>query len=380
MSTNNAHVSSPQSFMKEASDLHERALFNPFAEQREQALAAARKQSSYTPAEWAQFDVAAGIRTKEQVEEQFELTADSTMPVNSWIEYSDDVLEDHEQAPSTLNRLIGAGFSTGSTLARYAHVRPISSDGEMEADVDMNTRARARQDLPAYGLDGVALPVVHADWELDSREYQQSQAFGEDIDARVAGNAREAIERTEDDMLFEGWGGTIDTRDGPFGVPGFATGNPQVLSGTAAGSFDTAQNVLDTLDSIQQTIEGQADDGSAPSPRQSGAIALVPTQQMTEIQLGQYTSSATDEPLMDRIERKYPYLSLWEAPQLQSGHLTYLINDTRYFEVVVAQGVTSTSWDVDGGFGRRSKMLSSRIPWIKKQPDGINGIMRVTGA
>lgn len=371
-----ANITDPQSFESDASMLHEQALYNPVPDVREQALKQIRAKSAYSPEEWARFDVAAGVRSKEDVKE---LVADSSMPVNSWIEYGNSVIEDHEKGPSTLQYLLGAGFSTPSTLARYAHVQPMRSGGQMEADVDMNTRARSRQDLPSYGLDGVALPVVHSDWEIDSREYQQSQAFGQDLDAGVAMDAREAIETEEDNLLFDGWGGSVSTRDGPFGVDGLDQDNGKVLTGTAS-DWGTPSNVLDTLDAIQQQIEQQGSDGEAPSPRQTGAIVLVPTEQMTEVQLGDYTSSATDEPLMDRIQRKYPYLTLVEAPQLTSGHIIYMLNDTRYFSVVVAQGMTNTSWDVDGGFGRRSKMLASRIPWVKEQPDGIYGIARYTGA
>lgn len=377
----NATTTDPESFISDASELHEIALFNPFPEQRAQALATARKLSAYSPVQWAKFDLAAGIRTKEQVEADLkELTADTSMPVNSWVDYGTEVLQDHDQPTNTLQQLIGMGFATPSTLSRYAHVKPISSDGEMEAETNMNARARSRQDLPTYGLDGVALPITHSDWEIDSREYQQSQAFGEDLDARVATNAREAIEDQEDNILFDGWGGTVSTRDGPFGVDGITTANPNVLTGTASGDWGTPANVLDTLDKIQQTIEDQGAEGDNPSPRMSGVTVLVNTTQYTEVQLGDYTSSATDEPLMDRIQRKYPYINFVEAPHLDEGHVVYMVNDPRYFEVVVAQGVTSTSWDVDGGFGRRSKMLASRVPWVKEQPDGILGVARFTGA
>ncbi|MFC6766008.1 bacteriocin [Natrinema soli] len=381
MSTNtaNATVSDPNSFQSEASMLHEQALFNPRPDQRKAALTEIRKQSPFSPEQWAQFDLAAGIRSEEQVKNDLELTADSTMPVNSWINYEDDVLTEHDSSPNTLQYLIGAGFSTPSTLARYAHVQPMSHGGEQEADISMNARSRSRQDLPSYGLDGVGLPIIHSDWEIDSREFQASQEFGEDIDVRVAGDARDAIEDTEDELLFGGWGGSVQTRDGPFGVRGLNVDNDYVLSGSAAGDFGTAQNVIDTFVGIHQEFEGQ-DETDAPSPRQTGAIALIPSPQYTELTLQDYETSATDEPLMERLQRKFPYMTFIEAPRLTPGNIVVMLNDTRYFEVVVAQGITSTSWDVDGGFGRRSKMLASRIPWVKEQPDGIYGIARRTGA
>jgi hypothetical protein len=379
-SSHTAAVDNPIAFAEGVSGLNERALFNPFPAQRKQALIASRQASPFSAAQWARFDLAAGLRSREWVDEhKQELEADTTMPVNSWLEYSDEVTTDHEKAPNTLQYLIDQGYTSSSTLARYAHIRPQSS-GQTEAEVNMNARARSRQDLPTYGLDGVALPIVHSDWEIDSREYQQSQAFGEDLDARVAMDAREAIEDKEDVLLFDGWSGSVETRDGPFSVRGFDSSLDQVLTGTASGDWGTESNVIDTLEEFQRQIEGQGADGENPSPRQTGATVLVPTEQMTEVSLGDYETSATDEPLMDRLERKFPYLTFQEAPRLPAGDVIYMLNDTRYFEVVVAQGMTSTSWEVDGGFGRRSKMLASRIPWVKDQPDDIYGIARYSGA
>lgn len=371
----NANISNPQSFESSASLLHEQALFNPNPKKRAHALKTLRAQSGYTPEQWAKFDLAAGIRTKEEVKE---LVADTTMPVNSWIEYEDDILDEHEPAPSTMNYLIGQGYTTPSTLARYAHVQR-NRTGEMEADVNMNARARSRQDLPAYGLDGVALPIVHADWEIDSREYQQSQEFGADLDARVAADAREAIEKKEDDLLFEGWNGSIKTRDGPFSVRGLETETDNVLTGSAADFTSDPNNVISTFEGIHQKFEDQ-DEEDAPSPRQTGATAFIPQKQYTEMTLEDYETSATDEPLMERLQRKFPYMRFVEAPRLTDGTIVVMLNNRRYFEVVVAQGMTNTSWDVDGGFGRRSKMLASRVPWIHHQPDDIYGIARFTGA
>lgn len=378
----NANISNPESFQNGASMLHEQALFNPVPDRRAQALTAARKQSAYSAEQWAKFDVAAGIRSKESVtdDETLELAADTTMPVESWVEYDDTTLEEHDGPTNTLQRLISMGFSISSSLARYAYVRPMSYGGEMEADVNMNARARSRQDLPTFGLDGVGQPIVHSDWEIDSREYQASQTYGEGLDASVAADAREAIEQTEDDILFNSWSGTVGTQNGDFGVRGLNTDAEMILPATATAGWEDPDAVISTLEEVQIQIENQGDEGEAPSPRQVGAILLVPTEQMTAIQVADYETAATDEPLAARLDRKFPYLELVEAPRLPSGNLVWMLNDTRYFSVVVAQGVTSTSWQVDGGFGRRSKMLASRMPWVRRQPDNIYGIVRVTGA
>lgn len=369
-----ANITLPGDFESNGTMLHAQALFNPISDQRESALKQLRAQSVFSPDEWEQLDAATGVNASAK-----ELVADASLQIDEWMQYSGEVRSDFDRAPSTVDRLLGAGYGTSASLSRYVYVSQMRT-GEIDADVSMNGRARGRQDMPAYGLDGVPLPIVHADYEIDNREYQNAQAFGEDFDSSVGEEAEDAVEDGEADLLWNGWGGTVQTDRGPFSIDGLDEDSGKNLSGSSSG-WGTPSNILSDVTTMQDKIENQGDkDDDVPMVSENGAFVFVPTEQWGLLTRSDYETSATDEPVIDRLNRKYPYITFVPAPRLTDGNVIMLVRDKRYFDIVTAQSSTNMSWDVDGGMGLRNKLLASRIPYVKEQPNGIYGIVRFTGA
>lgn len=370
-----ATISDPQVFEAGASLTAQRALFNPVRTVREHALKQLRAQSVFSAEQWEHMDKAVF-----GTNEEGELTADSTLQIDSWTDYSGEIRGDQDVPAMTVDRLLSAGFGIPTSLNRYIYVSQMRNV-DFEAEVSMNGRSRGRQDMPAIGLDGVPLPIFHADYEIDAREYQNALQFGEPFDASVGTEARRAVNRKEEEVLWDGWGGNIETDRGVFSLDGLDEDNGKVLTGTSAGWSTDAANVLADMKTMIDDLEQQgANNNNGPMPSELGAMMFVPTQQWGIVTRADYETSATDEPIIDRVERKYPYVTLVPAPRLTAGHIIMLVRDTRYFGIANAQGITNTSWEVDGGMALRNKVISSRVPYVKEQPDSIYGIVRYTGA
>lgn len=375
MGTKSADVTDPISFENKSSLLGQRALYNPFPKVRERALKQLRAQSAFDADMWEAMDQAVF-----SADEDGELTADSTLQIDSWTQYSGEIRPEHDVPAMTVDRLLSAGFGVSSNLSRYIYVSQMR-DVDIEAETSMNGRARGRQDMPKMGLDGVPLPIIHADYEIDAREYQNAQAHGESFDVSVGTEARRAVNREEESVLWTGWGGEIETDRGVFSLDGLDEDNGKVLTGTSSGWATDPKNVfVDADDMITQLEQQGANNNNGPMPSELGAFMFVPTQQWGVFSRKDYETSATDEPIIERFRQKYPYVQPVPAPRLSAGHIILLVRDTRYFGIINAQPLTNTSWEVDGGMALRNKVLSSRVPYIKEQPDGIYGIVRYTGA
>lgn len=356
------------------------ALFNPISTVRETALKQLRASSPYTPGMWERFDEATGVKSSEP---SMELTADSSLTVDSWAEYSDMVLDDQFVSSTVVDQLMAAGFGVNSSLARYAYFNTLSAT-RMEAETGMNLRTRSEQDLPGHGLDGVPLPLHIVTYQIDAREYQNAQAFGEDFDTSTARGARRALNRSETSMLWSGWGREVQTERGLLSVGGLDDASQdQILAGSTSGGWKTdANNVLADIAELHDTVEDQTDvvdEDDVPLVSEVGGWVFVPRAMWGEFTREDYETSATDEPIIDRLERKYPYLNFTPAPRLDSDSLIMVLDDPRYFQIVNAQGVTNTSWTSDGGAALNNRLLSSRTPFVRRQPDGIAGIARLTG-
>jgi hypothetical protein len=359
------------------SQLHAAALFNPVKKTREQALKQIRANSPFSPEQWEQLDQEVGIEGPEA-----ELTADSAITVDSWQEYADMILDDQFVESTIIDQLLGSGFGVSTSLFRYAYFDRLRSE-RLDADVSMNARSRSTQEMPAHGLHGVPLWIHHVDYEFDAREFQNAQQFGDDLDASIGREARRALNRSEHNMLWSGEGRTIDTDRGTLQVTGMDTDDDLVIQAASSNGWTgTPNEVLADFKELHDTVEEQTDvqdTDDVPLVSEVGGWVFVPRKQWGIVDREDYETSAADEPIWDRIERKYPYLNVVPAPRLDSDSLLLLLNDTRYFQIVNAQGVTNTNWEVDGGFGLRNKTLSSRTPFVRRSPDGIRGIARLTG-
>lgn len=386
MSTSNTAVTQHQDdFQDDASAQHLTAFFNPVKANRERALKQIRAQTmranNWSPSAWATLDAAAGIQPANSDGEE-ELTAATPMPHRMGIDYDTDGLDEQFIRGTVMDALIGAGFSISSSLSTYAYVRPLKS-GRQEAETAMSPRSDTTQDGERNGLDGVPLPVTYSTYELDGRQMEVRRAYGEDPEERPAREARRALNREEHDTLYNGWGGQFETEAGVFTVGGLDSGNTdKVLQARNSSGWSNAQNVLSDIDALHDTIEQQStpvDENDVPLVSKTGAYVMVPYTLWGSVMREDYETQATDEPLITRLNRKYPYLTWVPAPRLNGDHVIMLLNDSRYFSIVVGQGVTNTSWDVDGGVATKYRLVSSRVPWVRAQPDGIQGIARLTG-
>jgi len=354
-----------------------RALFNPMRSTRQKALTQLRAQAPFSPGMWEQIDEAVGVK-----QDQAELTADSTLTVDSWADYADMILDDQFVEGSLVDTLLGAGFEVNSSLWRYAHFNPLRNVN-LEADVGMNLRTQSEQNMPAYGLDGVPLPLHVVTYQIDAREYENAQAHGESFDTSVGTEARRALNRSRGKMLFDGWGGKVQTERGLLSVDGLDSDITQIIQESSdSGWRNDPDEILTDFKVVQDSIEDQTDvedEDDVPLVREVGGWAIVPRALWGEVDREDYESSATDEPLMERLERKYPYVNFVPSKYLDSDSMIFMLNDPRYFQIVNAQDVTSTSWETQGGGALNARVLSSHTPFVRQQPDGIRGIVRLTG-
>lgn len=383
---NEPKVSTHEDFQRGAQQEHVTALFNPSKEVREKAQKTIRAMAGHSPAVWRKLDKAAGIRSSNTDGERQQTEADASLPYNTGVNIGPGTLDEQFTRSTLVDSLATSGFGISSaSLADYVYAESLRS-GRMEADVSMGYRSRSTQNAEVNGMDGVPLPIIHVDYEMDARKMEVRRAYGEDPNERPAREARRAYNRREHELLFDGWGGNFNTDAGLFAVGGLNSTDPsKVIQAPGSDGWQDPEVVLSDIDALHDAVEFQTDDVIAeedvPLVADVGATVIIPNKLWGAITRDDYqpSSGAVDEPLVDRIRRKYPYLQFVPAPRLESGTAIMLLNDPRYFSIVTAQGITNTAWDIDGGYATRHKLLGSRIPWVRLQPDGIKGIVRLTG-
>lgn len=357
-----------------------KAFFNPFNTVRAEALKELRASSAFSPEEWEQIDEELNIK-----DDDGEVTAASAAPVDAGLNFSDDVTGRHYNDETLVDTLAGAGFGVGdASLADYAYF-DLLRNSNLSADTQMGMRTESNEDMVAYGLDGVPLPLDIVTVEIDGREFEVHQAHGEDISEILDGQeARRALNEAEEKRLFNGWGNDVETEHGVLTVEGLDSDIDQILQASASSGWNSGDGstIMDDIDDMMATVEEQSNVDNpeeVPLVEQVGAHVIIPRKYYGKLTREDYETSATDEPVLDRLNRKYPYITFHAAKYLDADSCIMLLDDRRYFKMVNAQSPTSTSFDVDGGAALKVRVVSSRVPFIKAQPDGIAGVVRKTG-
>lgn len=304
-----------------------------------------------------------------------------------WEQRDDQAVTEARLDTSMAGDLVSAGLAVDTSLARMISRWKVRSEA-FEADRSMDGRNRATDDQPESAFEGVSLPITHIDYEISQREIQNSMNFGESITQEDAEEAGEALAVAQEELLADGWDVEIpiDGR-GTFSVDGYRTTDYRI-TGSAPGAWDTASNVLDTLDEMQQSLHGQTSDENRGANVQEGAWVYYSRAQWSNVTLAADPKGDGNMSIRERINQDYPWLTLRQSGVLDPGEVLMVVQNSKFVDLADAQAETNFSWDVEGGFGTRFKALNCRVPRIKgtfgpdaeSVDDAIVGVAHYTGA
>jgi hypothetical protein len=306
---------------------------------------------------------------------------------DEWEHRDDAVITEARVSKGMTEDLVGAGLSVDTSLARMVSRWSVRSEAH-EAQRSMDGRNQGVSDTSEKAFETVGLPITHIDYELSQREIQNSMNFGESIDDEEAEEAGESLAVAQEELMADGWNQEFYVEDvGMVTVDGYRTTDYRITD-TAPGAWDTASNVLDTLDAMQQALHGQtSDDNRGADVQADSAWVYYPRAQWSNVTLASDPRGDDNMSIRDRIEQDYPWLTLRQSGVLNPDEVIMVVNNRKFVDVADAQAATNFSWDVEGGFGTRYKALNCRVPRIKGTfgpgaetvDDAIVGVAHFTG-
>ncbi len=305
---------------------------------------------------------------------------DQTLDFDEWEQQDDDNVQEVRYNLTMVDDLISAGYTVDSSLARTVYTRQKESAWEVDGERSMDGRARADNDEAVLEIFGTPLPISHVDYEISARKQQQSQNFGEDIEARKARQAGRILRETEENQILDGWGASVEGPQGnTLSMYGYRDSDV-TISGSVSGDWGTATNILDTIDAYLNDLESQTSGNNrGPDPEAQGAWLYYHPNQRSDLRAADPRGDGNMS-VRERIQQDYPYLTLRPSGALDDGEVIMVTQDPQWVEVINAQGPTNLSEDVDFGLATQYKALSCRVPFIKSTYDGVKGVVRGTGA
>jgi len=362
--------------------LHQQAVFGETEQARTKARQQIRANSAYGPGFWNELDGAFKYGyLQPQPREGTSMRANSQlMDYDEWVNKSDEVLEEVEVEVTLMDDALGID-QVSHDLSYTIYTEQVESEGDMEAEISMDGRAKGKDGGSVKVPIGVAVPIIHVDYDLSSREQAQSTNMGNDLEARKARGAGRELRYAEDELILDGWGLSIEGPNGQtFSVDGYRTTDARI-TGSATGSWatDTPGNVQDTVEDMIQVLETQGTESDRNiMPRSQGVIVYYNTAK-NKVFDQESARGDGDESVRQRLTSDHPYVTLRETPRIPEDEVVAVVRDPEMMSVVNAQGPTNLSWDA-GPMATNYKAMSSRVPFFRSTFDDVSSVVHYTGA
>lgn len=246
-----------------------------------------------------------------------------------------------------------------STVLEYHDV----SDA-MEADLTMDAVTRAQGDRPVFTTNYLPLPIIHVDFEINSRVLAASRKLGQPLDTTsVEAAARKVLEKLED-MLFTNTsyafgGGTIYSY---LNKSCRNTGSMTVDwdNSACAGS----QLVDDVLEMKQASIVD----------RHFGPWMLyVPTG--VDTKLDEDYNSNYPKTIRSRIMEIDGIMGIKVVDHLTADNVLLVQMTSDVVRLVQGMGLQTVQWQTEGQFITKYKVMTLQVPQVRCDQAGRSGIV-----
>lgn len=296
------------------------------------------------------------------------VNANATLRRDEWKNLDEAVLKISETRLGGIQDLVSnnlvynIGNGMGSTVLEYHDM----SDA-MEADLSMDGVTRSVGDRPKFGTKYLPLPIVHVDYEINTRVLNSSRSLGNPLDTTSAERAARKVNAKLETMLFTDTsytfgGGTI------YSYVNHPDRNPVTLSENWDVSGKTgAEIIADVLVMKQAAIDA----------KHYGPYSLyVPTAYETKLD-NDYDSTTPGTTIRERILKIEGIKSIKVIDTLTANNVLLVEMNTDTVRLVRGMGVQNIQWQTEGNMITKYKVMTIQVPQVRADQEGNSGIVHL---
>lgn len=287
---------------------------------------------------------------------------------DEWISYDDAVRNITEIRLNGINDLRSMGLvynagDLGSTIAEWDESSDMTA-----AEINMAGVTTTEKDTVAYDTNGVPIPVIRKDFQVNIRRLLASRRMGAGVDVTGAQIAARLVAERSEQMLFNGAGITI----GGYTTYGY-TNHPQRNTGSLNYEWDaaatTGANILS--DVLAMVAAAEAD-------RHYGPFNLyVPSAYWSKLR-NDYSDNKGDNTIIERIRAIDVINDVKVSDVLAVDNVVLVQMTSEVVDLAVAQDVTTVQWDRGDGMQTNFAVMAAWAPRIKQDFDSHLGIVHYT--
>ncbi len=288
----------------------------------------------------------------------------TTLRKDEWKELDDAVVDVARATLVGVDDLRNAGLvfplgSIGTTIAEYEKQSDMSA-----ADVDMLGVTAGEEDVLAFTLVGVPVPVIHKGFRLTARQLAASRDRGSGLDTMTATVAGRRVSDKLEDILFNGASEiNVNSQE----LYGYTT-EPNRNTLSATGDWGTIANIPKDINRLVSAAE---------SDNYRGPFTLY----VSTTQWGEMRAEFTDgsgQTAMDRAIKNQPRITaIKEAASLTDEAV--LVQMTRdVIDLAVSVDIQTVEWSQLGGALTRFRVWAIMAPRVKSDANGASGVAHMS--
>ncbi len=299
------------------------------------------------------------------------IMVNATLRRDEWKQLDDVLLPIAENRMAGINDLVeknltfNLGNALGTTVLEWHDV----SDA-MSASLSMDGVSRSKGDRPEYTTKYLPIPIIHSDYEINSRVLAASRSLGNALDTTSAERAARKVAEKLESMLFTDktysfGGGSI------YSYLNFPTRGLHVLDKAWNASNVTGKEIVqDVLDMKQTSIDNF---------HYGPWMLYIPTAYETAID-ADYADAKGDNTIRDRIMKISGITGIKTIDTLPENTVLLVQMTSDVVRLVRGMGIQNIQWQTEGQFITKFKVITIQVPQIRGDQDGKTGIVHASTA
>lgn len=256
------------------------------------------------------------------------------------------------------------GNALGTTVLEWHDVSEA-----LEAGLSMDGVTRQQGDRPEYGTNYLPMPIIHADYEINSRVLESSRSLGNPIDTTMAERAARRVNEFLEKMLFTDvtfkfGGGTI------YSYLNYEHRNKVNLTQNWDDNDKGGDDILkDCLALKQESI-----DNYHYGPWQ----LYIPTAYETVLD-GDYDKTTPGTSVRERVLKISGIEDVKVIDTLPANNILLVQMTSNVVRLVQGMGIQNVEWQSEGNFVNNYKVMTIQVPQIRSDHNNKTGIVHMAG-
>jgi len=299
------------------------------------------------------------------------LVTNATLRRDEWKYLDAAVLKISETRLNGVADLIAHGltFQIGNGMGSTVLETHDISDA-LVADMTMDGITRGRNDRQVYTTNYLPLPIIHADYEINSRVLASSRNMGSSLDVGMAERAARKVAFKLESLLFTAdpytfGGGTI------YGYLNETNRNQVTLSVGWDDSAKSSRDILDEVLSLKQTSINAEHYG----PWQ----LYIPTAYETTLDedYEDTGTTATNNTVRERILKIEGINGIKVVDTLTADNVILVQMTSDVVRLVQGMPIQNVEWSQEGGMIHKYKVMTIQVPQVRADQEGNSGVVHL---